>query len=382
MVASNIDETDAHNKNTPSPKKMSKGESKVQELLRIQREKIKKMNGQDNEKTKVKSNEKSGDWIQDKSQTNNSWIREKEKSRQDWIKKKKETLRKWAEKKAVLKKVMPKLVDDLTDLREFEVSEEVVKSETKKIKVLKKPNVNHFKMALMKESFLLPIRNQGFRSTCSAFAGVRAMEIINLRKNPAASVRDLSEQYFYYAAKPKCKKSPCSKKGSWPLPAFNDFIPSEKNCPYSLREVDDNETQIPLSRNCSQGEFKISQFSKVKSRDEIQRMVGEGKPVIGGFKLNDKFYENKGYINLGGESDALMDLSKSNRHAAGHALLIVGVMDLPKELWATEGRRCSVVANSWGEGWGLGGHACLTDAWFDQYRYDFDFLAVEDISLR
>ena len=123
--------------------------------------------------------------------------------------------------------------------------------------------------------------------------------------------------------------------------------------------------------------MKVARYSKVKSRNDIQDAIRKGIPVIGGFKLDDAFYNNVGYV-------FLKDRGASNltdKHAAGHALIMVGVLDLPQKLWATQGKHCTVVTNSWGDGWGLGGHACLSDKWFDQFRYQFDFLAVEQVSL-
>ena len=38
-------------------------------------------------------------------------------------------------------------------------------------------------------------------------------------------------------------------------------------------------------------------------------------------------------------------------------------MLLPKNLRETEGKYCFLTANSWGAGWGIGGHACLSENW-------------------
>jgi C1A family cysteine protease len=92
--------------------------------------------------------------------------------------------------------------------------------------------------------------------------------------------------------------------------------------------------------------------------------------------LSKNFYLNNGHV----FKTKNLSLGKDS-HAQGHALLLVGVMELPAKLHATQGRFCTIVANSWGEGWGKGGYACLSDAWFDQFRYNIPFLSVEKVSV-
>ncbi len=361
-------------------KKSSRGENKVEQMLRVQREKIKKMREAQkaqhrSDTARAKSETPSSkDWMSQKSKASSKWMQDKINEQSSWQKKKLEVLNQWARSKEKYKKELPEIKKDLTDLSEF--TNETIKV-TKAVAEAHTPNVNQYSMHLIKENFELPIRSQGLRSTCSAFAAVRSMEILAKRKGRNM---DLSEQYFYYASKPKCQKSPCTKKGSWPEPAFNFEIPLEKGCPYSPIEKGSNETQIPMPSSCRIGQAKVSRYSRSKTRNEIQQALREGYPVIGGFKLNDAFYKNEGYVFLKGEADEFAIVK--DKHAQGHALILVGVMDLPRELWSKQGKHCTLVANSWGEGWGLGGHACLSDAWFDQYRYQFPFLVVEEVALK
>ncbi len=350
----------------PITKPVSKGQSKVEAMLALQRAKIKKMREADSIEAK------STDWMKQKVDASHNWSKKKLEQQSEWREKKKAIMKEWAQAKAQYKKELPKLKKDLTDLSEH--TKETIKV-TKSIADDHIPKVNALETQIIREDFSIPIRSQGLRSTCSAFAGVRAMEILLRREGRQW---DLSEQFFYYASKPKCQSSPCSRKGSWPAPAFSQSIPLENNCPYRSSEKNGNETQIPLGRSCSEGRVKVGQYKEVSTRNDIQSALRAGKPVIGGFKLNEAFYKNRGFVFLKGEADSLIALDK---HAAGHALLLIGVLDLPQELWAKQGKHCTLVANSWGEGWGVGGYACLSDAWFNQYRYQFAFLAVEDISL-
>lgn len=371
----------------PVVKKMTRGESKVAEMLRKQREKIKKMRQE--QKARYRNdvaNQKSGipekDWTKRKARRSSDWMQKKVNEQNEWQQKKLEVLNRWAQENLHFKKELPKLKEDLTELdkvrKEDMGSAQIpatgfLKNKIKKSRQRKKSS-NSLQVALIGEDFKLPIRSQGRRSTCAAFAAVRAMEILAQRKG---NKLDLSEQYFYYASKPRCQSSPCSKKGSWPEPGFKFDIPTEQSCPYSPVEEGHNETQIPMNSGCNNGRAKVSRYERIKGRHELQEAIKMGYPVIGGFKLNEAFYNNKGFVFRNAHNSS----AKLDKHAAGHALLLIGVLDLPKELWIKEGKHCTLVANSWGEGWGLGGYACLSDRWFDHYRYPFDFLVIEDVAL-
>jgi len=64
----------------------------------------------------------------------------------------------------------------------------------------------------------IPVRNQGARGTCAAFAGVGHLEYAAVRSYPNLSTIDLSEQRFYYLSKPECHDTGCrtpEEEGSW-----------------------------------------------------------------------------------------------------------------------------------------------------------------------
>ena len=64
-------------------------------------------------------------------------------------------------------------------------------------------------------------------------------------------------------------------------------------------------------------------------------------------------------------NDPVNKQQAAGMHAAGHAMLLIGYIKLPQALEAEEGRYCVVMANSWSEGWGAGGYACLTEQWME-----------------
>jgi C1A family cysteine protease len=229
-------------------------------------------------------------------------------------------------------------------------------------------------------SALVPkIKNQGQRPTCAAFSGIRGIEILMAQNK---RYKALSEQYFYWSSKPKCQSSPCNERGSWSLLGFlyskksqKPNIPYLNDCSYNSTPQKDNETQVPLMQGCQKGKVGIKSFYEVNSSKEIRAALYNNNPVIAAFRLSDNFFRNNGAIFL---KDVKKFDSKKN-HAAGHAVLLVGIMDLPKQHHQTEGKICYVLANSWGKGWGNGGHACISEKWFNQYRFNINFVAINEL---
>lgn len=224
----------------------------------------------------------------------------------------------------------------------------------------------------------LEVKDQGKRPTCAAFAAVRALEVLDL-KSKRSSPRQFSEQFFYYASKPQCQSSPCEGKGSWVTNGLDYLkknpIPTEDQCPYSESSVSGNQTQIPLNSNCFQGERLDISYRNLQSLDQLAGEVSKQRPVIIGVRLTPSFYQTTGLV-LESQNSVI---GQMNEHAQGHALVIVGMIPLPDDVKMKEGNYCYIVANSWGEGWGVGGHACLSRKWLEHQLVPRALVSVERI---
>jgi C1A family cysteine protease len=253
-------------------------------------------------------------------------------------------------------------------LSETSASKAIPEQKSQQNNPVKTSNADTYKKVSKPESFHLisgalnlKVRDQGKRPTCASFAGLRALEILLVREAP---YQKLSEQYFYYSSKPQCKSKPCTKKGSWVNQGYlssqnspSPDIPLDNNCPYQSTNLPDNQTHIPLNSGCQQGFLKVTNF-QVLGEHEVLSYLNNNYPVVVGLKLNPSFYDNQGFVGLGSKGSAQLD-----SHAEGHAVVFVGHMKLPREKISQEGEYCYIASNSWGEGWGLGGHTCLSQNW-------------------
>lgn len=295
------------------------------------------------------------------------WYKQKGQELSNWYNSRAAILKRWGRAKLRYKKKIPAYKKALAPLP------------IKEKKIPKLVGLKPEGSYLMKGPFVRASVNQGKRSTCAAFAAAKAIEIKLAQKNKGAV--NLSEQYLYWASKPKCQKSPCTRKGSWPLHALKKSkrsrradIPLEKSCPYSSKNQLGNETQVPLYSKCRQGRHKVVDYREVESMKEIDQALKEGHPVIGGFKLDDAFYKNNGNIYFDPQASV-----STRKHADGHAILIIGKIPYPAAVPSHQGGYCYLVSNSWGEGWGKGGYACIAQKWIETKRYQIPFIAVTKV---
>ncbi len=277
-------------------------------------------------------------------------------------KQKKEELRKRQEEEQRLK-VELKLLEEEERRKEAERKR---KAEERR----KEPPKPKWKWKVVDHSLDLKVKSQSSRPTCSSFASIRAIEIklAQLGKN-----KDLSEQYFYWASKPRCQKLPCNSWGSSfgvgiqaSKRSSRKDIPTESSCPYQNEDQPNNQTQIPLRNGCHQdGIAKVVEYEYFKSVDELPSFIDQNHPVIGGFTLSPGYYKTKAFLSVADDKK----LGQTDSNKGGHAFNIIGYLELPKSLHRDEGKRCYIAANSWGYGWGAGGHSCISEAWLKKHSH-------------
>jgi hypothetical protein len=242
---------------------------------------------------------------------------------------------------------------------------------------------------LVAGAFDVPVRDQGQRGTCAAFSGVRALELLAAQNQVSV---DLSEQRFYANSRPECARQSCSDGGTWAGTGYEISAKSkgydqalEASCPYVASPVVGNDTQIPLAATCGRGVAKVTGVRGVRTYGELLATLEGNRPVVLGTKLSENFFKAKsGLVTL---ADALKAPKASGMHAAGHAYLAIGYMKLPASMQRSEGGSCIVVANSWSEGWGRGGYACVTEQWLAKHWMTYEdgtpieFVTPEGIEL-
>ena len=353
-----------------SSEKILTGKEKIKAIMERNRSILKKKRLDQKQKIKEEKSNQNESWIQKMKGKTLSWKRNKQNQVDSWLLQKKALIQRWQREKLLYNK-------DASRYKEVSLNDS---SFTKLEKKLIEKHMDSGPIGLpikktkgtfvIKSAFNTPIKNQKWRPTCSSFAAIRGIEIL-LAQNGKTSL-NLSEQYFYWLSKPKCQKSPCKARGSsatYGLIASSKKnypdIPLSKNCPYNEVSEKGNETQTPLPPECFQGFAQIKEFSFLPKgkTTEIVNALQNGFPIIVGLKLSPNFYKNKGLV-------LMKDVSKkgiTDAHARGHALLLIGHMNLPEVLHQTEGKYCFLTANSWGEGWGIGGHACLSESWIKHH---------------
>lgn len=230
----------------------------------------------------------------------------------------------------------------------------------------------------------IPVRDQAYRGTCAAFAGIGQLEYSAV-KQYGLSTLDLSEQRFYFNSKPECQSGSCGQgdEGSWygtgmdaSIASSGLDIPLESDCPY-VSDFVSNDVQAPQSASCSTGAAKVDQTSVVYTPQEIIDMLNQGYAVPFASPLSGNWESNTGLITL-----AESGFDGNTSHAGGHAYLIVGYRLLPN--LPDEGGMCFIIKNSWGSGWGVNGYSCMTLAWVQNWHFGeaYDHPVATSISLR
>jgi hypothetical protein len=194
----------------------------------------------------------------------------------------------------------------------------------------------------------IPIRNQGARGTCVAHAVVAALEY---HLHTQGSYRDMSEQFLYWNA--KGNDGIPATSGTWinvaaPL-VQRDGVCPEGAWPYNPTPIPGNEGQGPAPAG-SQAQalpFRVpatalppTSVADYKAALASNHWVPFSVPVYNSWYLSNQ-------VRLTGD---ITNPIPGEVRAGGHAMCIVGCMDLPDRPELGGGR--FILRNSWGALWG------------------------------
>jgi hypothetical protein len=185
-----------------------------------------------------------------------------------------------------------------------------------------------------------PSRDQGARPTCLVFA------MSDAHAAALGPWEDLSCEYLYYHAKRREGQPPTTgAKPSFTRQALqHDGQPVEADWKYLSAIPTDLALWLPPT--------KLGTVHRRGSAvlpggfDEAWNKVEAGSPVLIVMTISDAFYDP--------DDDGVVNSTEAPDSARRHAVVAVASGE-------HAGARCLLVRNSWGETWGLQGHAWLAE---------------------
>ena len=197
-------------------------------------------------------------------------------------------------------------------------------------------------------SKLLPVRHQGRRQSCLAFASSTAHE------HQAAPGEHLSVEYlFFHAVERTPGKNPGA--GTTMLATAEALAqagqPLETVWPYTPHQVTPWSppalTTAPLTTTMTPGKLALA---------DLIVALDSGTPVVLGLIITDAFYLPDG--------NGLVPDHDPDPERGGHAVLAVG------HGYDLTGGPAVLIRNSWGSGWGLAGNAWLSGAYLARQLHE------------
>lgn len=183
---------------------------------------------------------------------------------------------------------------------------------------------------------LHPVRHQGRRNACLAFATSCAHEARSLAADP------LCVEYLYYHA---AARMTYGARRGLTITAAADALskegqPTESAWPYTPDAVD------PWTVPVIDPPFHKAALAKGQAKfDWVVDQLDAGKPVVLGLVITEAF--------LRPDPSGVIDDGAAPKDRGGHAVLAVG------HGTTDEGEDAVLIRNSWGPTWGLQGHAWL-----------------------
>lgn len=191
-----------------------------------------------------------------------------------------------------------------------------------------------------------PVRDQGRRPTCLAFAASAAHRAAHKHPN------QLSAEWLYYHATRRDGLRPDqgSTMDATCAVILNDGQPDEAFWPYQGRDISPHPYEPPEQRpvvvRCNTGQRK-------GDADRWRSEIDAGSPVVITLFISPAFYQPARFVGseaLMGEDHLPID------PALAHAVVLAGYGDL-------KGVSLFLVRNSWGQGWGGAGYAWFSETY-------------------
>ena len=200
---------------------------------------------------------------------------------------------------------------------------------------------------------LPPVRDQGRRGTCVAFATTAAHE--HLRHSETGLMEDLSEEALYY----QCKVIDGDRNAGTSFLSAERALqtvgqPLEEKWPYEKRRDETLPDYQPPPEAVDPQFCFMARLRKISSDvSDIVDCLAQGKPVAIGIPLYDSF----NVALLGRVPMPLVHENITGRHA----ILVVGCeQDAQQAQWL-------IFRNSWGERWGQQGYGFLRFEYIQKY---------------
>lgn len=201
---------------------------------------------------------------------------------------------------------------------------------------------------------LPPVRDQGGRGTCLAFAVTAAHEVA--KAGGAVVSLDLAEEVLYWG----CKEVdgdhlPGSSFRSASVALARWGQPDEALWPYDESRNDTDSSFTPPAAAIDPSACHMARLRSVPvTIDEVKRWLAADRPIALGMILTDGvIYTTDGQV----PPPTANDIPRGD-----HAVLIVGFED-----GATPGEGHFIIRNSWGPGWGDSGYGYLPYAYVVRY---------------
>jgi hypothetical protein len=198
-----------------------------------------------------------------------------------------------------------------------------------------------------------PVRDQGLRGTCAAFAVTAAHEAA--RREPTGISKKLSEEALYW----NCKQVDGDTESGTSFRSASDVLqnigqPPATSWPYDgFRDETDGTYVPPPEALDPQLCVKAAMVEVPATVNQIRECLSQGEVVVLGIPMFGTFITAPGgRVPMPIAGDANM---------GGHAVLVVGC-----EEDSVSGQQF-IFRNSWGDTWGVAGYGLLPYAYVSEY---------------